>query len=158
MSHISRRLAAFGLAGVLALAACGGDDDPVADPTTETDEATGAADDAAGAAVDVDYGLVDPTTAAELADDPEVTVIDVRTPEEYAQGHIEGSTMINFEGPDFADQITQLDPDQEYLVYCRSGNRSRQAVAMLADIGVDRVYDLDGGIGSWQAAGLPLVR
>lgn len=101
-------------------------------------------------------GLVTPQQAAELAADPGVTVIDVRTPEEFAAGHLSGATMIDFYAPDFADQIGALDRAQPYLVYCRSGNRSGQATALMAQLGFEHVADLDGGVVAWEDAGLPL--
>jgi rhodanese-related sulfurtransferase len=101
-------------------------------------------------------GLVTPQQAAELAVDPAVTVIDVRTPEEFAAGHLAGATMVDFYAADFADQIGALDRSQPYLVYCRSGNRSGQATALMAELGFEHVADLDGGVVAWSGAGLPL--
>jgi phage shock protein E len=103
------------------------------------------------------HGLVTPQQAAELATDSDITVIDVRTPEEFAEGHIEGAMMIDFSAPDFADRVAELDPEQEYLVYCRSGNRSGQAVAIMRKLGFDRVFDMEGGTVAYAAAGLPLT-
>jgi rhodanese-related sulfurtransferase len=86
-----------------------------------------------------------------------VTVIDVRTPEEFAQGHIQGAVNYNVEGPDFANQIMALDPAGIYAVYCQSGNRSQPAVSQLNDIGIDNIYELESGIGGWENAGFPVV-
>lgn len=104
----------------------------------------------------VEYGLVTPQQAALLARDGS-TVIDVRTPEEFAEGHIEGATLIDFYSATFSDDIAALDPGAEYLVYCRSGNRSGQAVSLMRSLGITQVYDLDGGVIAYGAAGLPLV-
>lgn len=79
------------------------------------------------------------------------TVIDVRTPEEFAAGHVEGALLIDVSAPDFAERIAELDPEGEYLVYCRSGNRSAQAVATMRDTGLD-VED-GGGLGDMEADG-----
>jgi rhodanese-related sulfurtransferase len=103
-----------------------------------------------------EYGLVTPQQAALLAGDG-LAVIDVRTPEEFAEGHIEGATMIDFYSSTFSDDIAALDPSAEYLVYCRSGNRSGQAVSLMRSLGITQVYDLDGGVIAYGAAGLPLV-
>lgn len=84
-------------------------------------------------------------------------VIDVRTPAEFAAGHIEGAVNLDIAGPDFAAQIAALDPKQDYAVYCRSGNRSAVASAQMADIGITSIVDLGTGIGGWQAAGYPVV-
>ena len=102
--------------------------------------------------------LVSPTDAQTLVESGDVEVIDVRTPEEYAEGHIEGATLVDFYEPDFADRIAELDRGQEYVVYCRSGNRSSQATAIMAEQGFAVVNDVDGGIVAWEAAGLPVTR
>lgn len=82
-----------------------------------------------------------PEAAAAALDDGR-TVIDVRTPEEYDAGHIEGAELVNFQSPTFADDIADLDPDGSYVVYCRSGNRSAQAARQMTEAGLDVV---DGG-------------
>ena len=86
-----------------------------------------------------------------------VTVIDVRTPEEFAQSHIQGAVNYNVEGPDFANQIMALDPAGIYAVYCQSGNRSQPAVSQLNDIGIDSIFELESGISGWENAGFPVV-
>jgi len=91
-------------------------------------------------------------------DQPEnLVVLDVRTPEEFADGHIEGAIMIDFYGDDFADRLAELDPDVPYLLYCRSGNRSGQTTAIMETLGFTDVADVDGGILSWTEAGNPTV-
>ena len=100
---------------------------------------------------------VDAAGFATVIADPAVTLIDVRTPEEFAQGHIEGAVNLNVEGPDFATQIGQLDPAAVYAVYCRSGNRSQVAVAAMAQAGIPGIYELESGIVGWQEAGLPVA-
>ena len=78
----------------------------------------------------------------------EVIILDVRTPEEYAQGHIPGAVLLPVSN--ITSDALELLPDKsaEILVYCRSGNRSRQAANALVDMGYTAVYDF-GGIGSW---------
>lgn len=100
---------------------------------------------------------VDAARFAEVVASPGVTTIDVRTPEEYAAGHIEGAINYNVEGPDFAAQIAGLDPAGTYAVYCRSGNRSQVAVAAMSEAGINGIYELESGITGWEAAGLPTV-
>ena len=68
------------------------------------------------------------------------------------------ATLIGFHEPDFADRIAELDRDATYVVYCRSGNRSEQAVALMAEQGFTAVNHLDGGVTAWSAADLPLTR
>ena len=101
--------------------------------------------------------LVDVAKGVALAADPSVVVIDVRTPAEFAEGHIARAQVVDVSAADFADQIATFDPSATYLVYCHSGNRSGQAAAIMATLGFSSVYDLDGGIIAWQGAGAPLV-
>ena len=100
---------------------------------------------------------VDAARFAEVVTSPGVTVIDVRTPEEFAAGHIEGAVNYNVEGPDFSAQIAGLDPAGTYAVYCRSGNRSQPAVAAMSQAGIPGIYELESGIVGWESAGLPIV-
>lgn len=81
------------------------------------------------------------------------TVLDVRTPQEFAEGHLPGAVNLDVSSPDFASQIATLDPTQPYAVYCRSGNRSGVALAAMAEQGFTAAYHLQGGIGAWQEAG-----
>lgn len=79
-----------------------------------------------------------------------VTVVDVRTPAEFAQGHLPGAVNIDVSGAGFDDAVAELDPEGEYAVYCKSGNRSRAAIEELAADGIDGTVGLEGGIGAWQ--------
>ncbi len=89
---------------------------------------------------------------------PGVQIVDVRTPQEFAEGHIEGAINIPVEFPDFIDQVSQLDPAATYAVYCRSGNRSQPAVAGMASVGISGIYELESGTTGWTAEGQPLVQ
>ena len=82
------------------------------------------------------------------------TVIDVRTPGEYAAGHIAGAENIDVEGGTFAQQIKSLDPNGAYLVYCHSGRRSAIAADQMAAAGFTDIVD-GGGMASLIAAGAP---
>ena len=146
-SHPLRRVVGVALVAVISLAACGGDDD---------DAAALSADTAAVSALPAP-GVVAPDEAAALAARPEVTVVDVRTPGEYDEGHLEGALLVDLSGDDFAGSIGELDRDGEYLVYCRSGNRSAQAVQIMRDLGFEQVWDLSGGIAAWEGAGQPVT-
>ncbi|AKG53351.1 rhodanese-like protein [Dehalogenimonas sp. WBC-2] len=84
-------------------------------------------------------------------------ILDVRTPSEFASGHIEGSILIDFNASNFRTEVDKLDKSKRYLVYCRTSNRSGQAVSIMKDLGFKEVYDVDGGIVAWEAAGLPIV-
>lgn len=79
-----------------------------------------------------------------------VTVIDVRTPTEFAAGHLPDAVNIDVEDATFPDKIAQLDPAGSYAVYCRSGNRSRVAIDYMTGAGVTHTVGLDGGIGAWK--------
>lgn len=85
-------------------------------------------------------------------------ILDVRTPAEFGQGHIEGATLINFYDSNFKDQVDELDKTQTVYVYCRSGGRSGNAARVMEDLGFQNVVDLSGGITSWQAKGHPTVQ
>ena len=76
--------------------------------------------------------------AAAAALEQDAVVIDVRTPEEYDAGHIEGAQLLDIQSADFADGMAELDADQTYVVYCRSGNRSAAATGADAGRGSDR--------------------
>lgn len=110
-----------------------------------------------GAAATSAVQLVDVATAMALAVDPSVIVVDVRTPAEFAEGHISRAIVADIQDLGFGDRIAQLDRSATYLVYCHSGNRSGQATAVMAALGFTSVKDLDGGISAWVAAGAPLV-
>jgi rhodanese-related sulfurtransferase len=86
-----------------------------------------------------------------------VITLDVRTPIEFAEGHIEGARLIDFQSGNFENEIAALDKNATYAVYCRSGNRSGQAVKVMHDAGFHNVYNLNGGVIDWANAGLPLV-
>ena len=92
-----------------------------------------------------------------LAAEPGRTVIDVRTPAEYAEGHLEGAVLVDYNAPDFAERIAEFDPEGDYLIYCRSGNRSAGARATMGELGFTDVVDVEGGVVAWVEAGLPLV-
>jgi len=102
--------------------------------------------------------LVPPTVAAEVLSErsSEIVLLDVRTPDEFAGGRIAGAINIDYYGPSFADQLGQLDKTVPYVVYCRSGNRSEDAVEVMRNLGFREVYEISGGIVSWSEAGLPL--
>ena len=86
-----------------------------------------------------------------------VVILDVRTPGEFMTGHIQGAQNIDFESGSFESQIESLDKNGTYAVYCRSGNRSGQAVKVMQDAGFKNIYNLDGGVIDWANSGLPLV-
>ena len=94
----------------------------------------------------------------ENTDNPDFIIIDVRTPGEYANGHIEYALNIDINSGDFVSQLEELDKDKTYLVYCRSGVRSANARDTMAQLGFKNIYNMTSGISEWQSAGFPVVR
>ena len=141
-----RRLAPLALAGALllapTLAACGGSTAAVIAPTTTASQP----------ASPVRVGVPEWMQAAQS---PGTVILDVRTPEEFNAGHVQGAINIPVEYADFAERITTLDPAGTYAIYCRSGNRSAVATAQMSGMGYLHLYDLDGGFADLQAAGMP---
>ena len=76
-------------------------------------------------------------------------LIDVRTPQEYDEGHIDKASNIDFNAPDFNDQISKLDKGQPFLIYCAAGGRSAKAAALMQSLGFKKVYELKGGYRNW---------
>ncbi len=93
--------------------------------------------------------------AAPAAEATYTAIIDVRTPAEFASGHVEGAQNIDVGGPGFDQAVAELDAAGTYLVYCRSGNRSAQAASRMRDAGLS-VQD-GGGLQDMTSAGFPLT-
>lgn len=112
-----------------------------------------------GATAVAGVSLASPASASEvIAEAPAgLTVLDVRTPAEFADGHLADAINIDFYEADFADQLAQLDKDVPYVMYCRSGNRSATAAEIMRDLGFTEVYEVDGGILAWVQSGLPIT-
>jgi len=88
---------------------------------------------------------------------PAPTIVDVRTPQEFAQGHLEGAVLVDFNAPDFRDRIAEFPRDGHYVIYCRSGNRSAGARQVMTDLGFTDVADIEGGVVAWAEQGRPLT-
>ena len=109
---------------------------------------------ACGTAAEGTVTLLDPEASEQLIESTQdLVVLDVRTPEEVAAGALPGAINIDLSSPDFTSQVAELDRDVPYFVYCRSGNRSAQAVKIMQDLGFTEIYELDGGILDWAEAG-----
>ena len=85
-----------------------------------------------------------------------VQLVDVRTPEEFNEGHIKGAVNICVTCDGFNSKVSSLDKSKPVYVYCRSGHRSGNATKILSKIGFEEVHDMDGGILAWQANNLPI--
>ena len=88
----------------------------------------------------------------------EFVLLDVRTFREFQQGHIEGASQLDFYGKGFRTELSKLQKDLPYLIYCRSGNRSGQSLRVMRELGFTNVQDLAGGIKSWLVSGKKLVK
>lgn len=147
---LSRRplLALVALALTAVLAACTGTDTEAPDAAAET-----TAQAAAPGVVTVDAD----EAVTLLAERDDLVVVDVRTPEEFAAGHVAGAEMLDIYDPAFRDGVDELDRDGAYLVYCRSGNRSGQAAALMEELGFSEVYNA-GGLDALASAGASIDR
>lgn len=93
--------------------------------------------------------------AVALPDD--AILLDVRTPEEFAAGHLDGAQLLDFSGGQFEQALPSLDPEGDYYLYCRSGNRSGQATALMQDQGFASVTDLGSMDNASNVTGLDVV-
>ena len=87
----------------------------------------------------------------------EVQLLDVRTPEEFADGHLKNASNIDFYNDNFLEQTSGLDRSKPVYLYCRSGGRSGKAAKKLSENGY-QVYDLEGGILAWEAENFEVVK
>ena len=87
---------------------------------------------------------------------PDQVVLDVRTPEEVAKGKIPGASHLDFYSENFSELLYALDKSKTYYLYCGSGGRSANTSKSMTKMGFEQVFDLEGGITQWKAAGLPL--
>jgi rhodanese-related sulfurtransferase len=90
-----------------------------------------------------------------LRADKNTVVLDVRTPKEFAAGHMPGATNIDWNAPDFAQKVSALDKNKVYLVHCAAGRRSASAAAKMSTMDFPKLYNLEGGFNAWQKAGKP---
>ncbi len=97
------------------------------------------------------------TTAEPTVLDPATVVIDVRTPAEFASGHLEGAVNIDVQSADFDARISELDTAGDYFVYCRSGNRSGQAIDRMEDLGFSDLTNGGSVENRSSLTGIPVV-
>lgn len=96
--------------------------------------------------------------AALLKKDPKIVVVDIRTPDEFAEGHIKGAININMNTKDFAKKLAKLDRNKTYLMHCRSGGRSAASIPVWNRLGFKNVLHLAAGTIGWKKEGQPLVK
>ena len=85
-------------------------------------------------------------------------LVDVRTPGEYAQGHLANAVLIDIYSDDFKSRVGKLDKSKPVFVYCKAGSRSGSAVGVFTEMGFKEIYDLSGGITAWQRASKPIEK
>lgn len=102
---------------------------------------------------------ISPSEAQDLIqnnkDNPSFLLLDVRTPEEFQQSHLNGAKLIDFYANNFTKEIMELDKSKKYLIYCRTGVRSSKTMKLMEKAGFKEVYNLSGGITRWNKSGLP---
>jgi rhodanese-related sulfurtransferase len=86
--------------------------------------------------------------------DPNFIILDVRTPWEFSEEHIEGAENLDFTDPDFSEIIEKLDKDKKYLIYCKSGRRGDKVFEIMKELGFDRVYTIKGGFEGWKSVNI----
>jgi rhodanese-related sulfurtransferase len=101
---------------------------------------------------------VDAKAAAALVQAGGITILDVRTPDEYSEGHLKEAKNADILSKDFATQLSALDKAKPILVHCQAGGRSTRALPALEKLGFTSVYHLDGGMNDWLKAGKPVVK
>ncbi len=94
--------------------------------------------------------------AAKLKKDPKIVVVDLRTPKEFAAGHIKGAININMNDKAFAAKLGKLDRKKTYLMHCRSGGRSSASLPVWKRLGFENVLHLASGTLGWEKAGQKL--
>ena len=85
-------------------------------------------------------------------------ILDVRTPEEFKDGHIQGAINVDYNSGNFRGSLHDLDKNKTYLVYCRTGRRTTAAVELMVQQGFKRIYRIAGDIMRWRSEGLPLTK
>ncbi|WP_052747841.1 rhodanese-like domain-containing protein [Geoglobus ahangari] len=103
--------------------------------------------------VDEAYRMIE-----EHAGNSSFVIIDVRTPKEYEEGHIPGAINIDVFGRNFRKKLEELDLNKTYLVYCKTGFKSKIACETMVRMGFRHVYNMEGGIEAWMKKGYPVVR
>lgn len=88
----------------------------------------------------------------------DIQLIDIRTPQEFAEGHLKNASNINFYDNNFAAEMAKLDKTKDVYIYCRSGGRSGKASKQLEKMGFSKVYDLKGGYKNWENNNLEVTK
>lgn len=102
--------------------------------------------------------VVTPAEVAKLIAEKKATILDIRTPEEFAEGHIPDAVNIDYMSDDFARKIAALDKTKTYVVHCGAGSRSTKSLPALEQAGLKSVLHLQQGFKGWQSAGQPIEK
>jgi phage shock protein E len=98
------------------------------------------------------------TLLRERSGKQDFNILDVRTPGEFAEGRLAGAVNVDLQSSDFEKQLSALDKSKTYLVYCRTGNRSRRAIQTMERLGFGSIYHMYEGVVGWQLKGYPLTK
>ena len=112
---------------------------------------------AMGSAQQPAHEVVSPAVFKQRMSEAPGTLVDVRTPDEWNEGVIEGARLLDFHAEGFAEAIKKTDASKPVYLYCAVGGRSFKAAQLLEKAGFTHVVELDGGMGAWQEAGYPIV-
>ena len=102
--------------------------------------------------------LVNVEQCAALSADTNAVILDVRTPQEFKEGHIPGATNLDYFAPDFDGKLKALDKSKSYVLHCSAGGRSSQAAARMLKAGFTNVIYFEAGMNGWQKAGKKVER
>ena len=154
---------------IITLAGCGGDrnetaesTDPSSGTSTNAADAQAAAQDTAAdekTGKDEEVQEVDIARARQLVQQKQdLLVLDIRTPDEYTDGHIAGAKNIDFYGEGFEKKLRDLKKDQPILLHCASGGRSAKARDLMHSMGFNNLYHMGGGMNAWLDAEYPVKK
>ena len=100
--------------------------------------------------------------AADLIDkhngDNDFAILDIRTPGEFQSGHLSKSILVDFYSQTFVDQLSRLDKEKTFLIYCRTGNRSTKSLEIFKKLKFQKVYHMASGISAWNSEGFAVVK
>ncbi|MBN3584280.1 rhodanese-like domain-containing protein [Algoriphagus aestuarii] len=94
----------------------------------------------------------------EILENKDLVILDVRTPEEFTEGHIKDAVLINFMGEDFQEKLENLDKTKTYAVYCMGGGRQQKSSLEMQNMGFGKILLLDGGFSNWTEEGKPIEK
>ena len=104
------------------------------------------------------FDSVDTATAEKMIKEGSVVLLDVRTPQEFAEGHLNLALNKDYQSPHFAEEVNLLDKGKTYLLYCRSGRRSALAAEQMQNLGFQKIYNMQGGIVKWISEARPVQK